>query len=86
VLHHELPADSGILVLHVEPGSPAALAGLREGDVIVRFNDETVARVDDLHRLLTDGWIGVRSRLTLLRRAEKLVLEIVPSESRNPQD
>jgi S1-C subfamily serine protease len=86
VLHHELPADSGILVLHVEPGSPAALAGLREGDVIVRFNDEVVARVDDLHRLLTDGWIGVRSRLTLLRRAEKLVLEIVPSESRNPQD
>jgi S1-C subfamily serine protease len=85
VLHHELTADSGILVLHVEPGSPAAIADLREGDIIVGFNDQVVARVDDLHRLLTDGWIGVHSRLTVLRRAEKRVIEVVPAESRAPQ-
>ena len=82
VLHHHLAAGSGMLVLHVEPGSPAAAAELQEGDVIVAFGGETVAGVDDLHRMLTEGRIGVRTPLTIIRRAEKREVEVVPVESR----
>ena len=86
VLHHQLPADSGMLVLHVEPDSPSQRAGFQEGDVIVRFAGEPVASVDDLHRLLTEGRIGVPTPLTVVRRAEKRDLEVVPIESRPAAD
>ena len=38
VRHHHLPNETGMLVIGVEPGSPASRAGLREGDVIVEFD------------------------------------------------
>ena len=84
VLHHQLSADSGMLVLHVEPGSPARRAGFQEGDVIVRFGGQPVTSVDDLHRLLTEERIGARTPLTIVRRAEKRDLDVVPIESRPP--
>ncbi len=82
VVHHRLPAGSGMLVLHIEPGSPAHGADLQEGDVIVGFADETVAGVDDLHRLLTGERIGTPTPLTLIRRTEKHVVHVIPVESR----
>lgn len=81
VLHHQLAAPSGMLVLHVESGSPAQRAGLHEGDVIVGFDGQPVAGVDDLHRMLTDARIGETSAITIVRRAETKTLEIVPVES-----
>ena len=84
VLHHQLAAGSGLLVLHVEPGSPAHAADLQEGDVIVGFAGEPVAGVDDLHRLLTEDRIGTRAPLTLIRRAEKREVDVVPMESKAP--
>lgn len=80
-LHH-LTVESGVLVAWVEPGSPAARAGVREGDVIVGFVGLAVATIDDLHRALTGQQIGLRRRLAVLRHAEQMALEIVPEESR----
>jgi S1-C subfamily serine protease len=54
---------------------------LREADVIVALDDKPVAGVDDLHRLLTDAQVGVRSSLTLIRHTERLTLPIVPEEA-----
>ena len=36
-----------------------------------------------LHRLLTDARVGVRSTVTLLRRTEKLTVDVVPEESKD---
>jgi S1-C subfamily serine protease len=44
---------SAVQVLEVQPGGPAAQAGLAKGDVILEFAGTTVLSVDDLHRLLT---------------------------------
>ena len=52
---HNLAIASGVLVASIDAGSPAATAGLKEGDIIVGFADEIVAGVDALHRLLTGG-------------------------------
>lgn len=76
---HNLPAPSGIFVVSVEQGSPAQRASLREGDIIVGFGDQAVPDIDALHRILTDHDAGVPSTLAILRGAEKLVLNVVPS-------
>jgi S1-C subfamily serine protease len=81
VLDHQLAEGSGMLVLHVEPGSPAQAAGIREGDVVVGFAGAPVGGVDDLHRLLTEGRIGVGTTLTVIRRAEKHEFTVLPAES-----
>ena len=79
--HFHLPNETGMLVLQVDPGSPASRAGLREGDIVVEFNEQAIAGIDDLHKQLTGAQAGVRSRLAVIRHAEKLALEIVPEES-----
>ncbi len=81
VLAHGLPRETGVLVLHVESGGPAARAGLREGDVVVAFGGRPVSSVDDLHRQLTEAGAGVRSELRLLRGGRLETVEVVPDES-----
>jgi S1-C subfamily serine protease len=53
-----------------------------ERDVIVGLGDRTVATIDDLHRELTDERVGVSTPLTVIRRTEKLTLDVVPGEAR----
>jgi S1-C subfamily serine protease len=77
---HRLPANHGVLVAGLEPRSPASRADLREGDVIVAFNDKTVAHIDELHRHLVAAAIGIPTKMTVLRLTEKMNLTIIPEE------
>ena len=79
VRRHELASETGVLVLSVERGSPADRVGLREGDVVVGLAGETVAGVDDLHRLLTGERIGTELPLDVLRSGERLSLAVRPA-------
>jgi S1-C subfamily serine protease len=81
VRFYDLPRESGVVVISVTENSPAQRAGLREGDVIIALDGKAVAGVDDLHRLLTEARMGVSSSLTVLRRTEKLELQVVPEEA-----
>jgi S1-C subfamily serine protease len=78
---NRLAASSGVLVTSVTSDSPAAVAGLRDGDVILAFADEAVAAIDDLHRRLTDDRIGIPSTLTILRAGHRRQLTVIPAES-----
>jgi len=44
---------SAVLISEVQAGSAAVAGGLRAGDLLLRFDGELVASVDDLHRMLT---------------------------------
>jgi S1-C subfamily serine protease len=77
-----LEVERGILAVSVEPNSPAERARVREGDVIIGFGDHPIAGIDDLHRLMAETPAGVPAPLTVIRRTEKLVFEIVPEELR----
>jgi len=81
VRFYNLPKETGVIVVGVEPNSPARSAGVREGDVIVALDGKPIAGVDDLHRLLTDAAAGARCSLTVIRHTEKVVLPIVPEEA-----
>jgi S1-C subfamily serine protease len=80
VRFHRLGVDYGVLVAGIEPGSPATHAGLREGDVIVAFEGEPVAGIDELHRHLVAQAIGIPSQITVIRHTEKLDLVVTPEE------
>jgi S1-C subfamily serine protease len=76
---HHLPVSSGVFVVSIEHNSPAHAAGLRDGDIIVAFEDQPIANIDALHRALTDHPPNVGASLTVLRGTEKLVLNVVPT-------
>lgn len=80
VRHHNLPKETGILIVSFEKSSPAELAGLKVGDVIIEFADAAVAGIDELHRLLTDERLEQREWLTIVRGTEKMNISIVPTE------
>ena len=80
VRYHRLPVSEGVLVVGVEPASPAVQAGLREGDIIIAFKNQPVASIDQLQRCLGATEIGVTSPIAVVRHTEKLELPVTPEE------
>jgi S1-C subfamily serine protease len=80
VRFHGLAAEAGVRVESIEPGGAAQRAGIEPGDVIIGYDGENVAGVDALHRLLSAERIGKATRVTLLRRTQKLDLPITATE------
>ena len=79
---YNLPLETGVLVVSVEKDSPAQRAGLREGDVLIAFNERPIGTIHDLHKMLVGEQIGVPAKLLIIRHTEKLELSILPAESR----
>ena len=80
VRFYNLPLETGVLVVSIEKDSPAGRAGLREGDVIVAFNEQPIGSIHELHKMLMGEQIGVEAKLLIIRHTEKLFLSILPAE------
>jgi S1-C subfamily serine protease len=76
--HHDLGA-AAVEVQSVEPGSPAARAQLKEGDLLVRFGTVALDGVDALHRVLRTWPAGQAATLVVIRRGVRLTIEITPA-------
>lgn len=64
---YNLPVREGIIVRQVEPGSPAARAGLQVADIITRIDNQPVTTSGDLRRILRSHRPGDSVRLTVVR-------------------
>jgi serine protease Do len=71
-LGHE--AGKGALVAQVTESSPAAKAGIRQGDVIVELDGHAVTRTEDLPRLVADLPAGRQVPIKVLREGKTLTL------------
>jgi serine protease Do len=75
-----LGRGSGVEVVEVVDGSPAAQAGLRPEDLIVELNGTPVESVDDIQRLMVGELIGSRVHARVLREGSERELDLVPVE------
>ncbi len=69
VLAYGLTQSHGVRAMSVEPGSAAARAGIKEGDVLIGLNGVDIDSVDRLHQCLDVNSIGKDCALKLLRGA-----------------
>jgi len=75
-----LGAQSGVHVMEIVKGSPAALGGLRTDDTIVAIDSQPVQDVDSLQRTLDASRIDRPVGVTVLRGAQRVELTLTPVE------
>lgn len=75
-----LTRDSGVLVAQVDPGTPAAQAGLRQGDIIVRLDDTPVKTEADLFKFLRRRRPGDDITVVVDRRGAELSARLTLAE------
>jgi serine protease Do len=80
----KLEERQGALVAEVMPGGPAAKAGIRQGDVIVGFNGESIKSSHDLPTIVAKTPVGGEATVTLHRdgKTQKVPVTVgkLPSE------
>src|ERR671935_59922 len=76
----QLGRSSGVEVVEVLEGSPAARAGLRPEDLIIELNGVPVETVDDIQRLMVGDLIGSQVHARVLREGSERELDLVPVE------
>ncbi len=75
-----LAKEQGLLVVGVEPDSPAERDGLLLGDVIVALNGEPVTEVEELQDRLTGDWVGRPLPVKVVRAGAPKDLSITVGE------
>jgi serine protease Do len=81
-----LEKAKGALVNSVTPDSPAAKSGIREGDIIVEFNDEEVEDSTALVKVVSALGDKEKATLTVLRDGKRVNLSVVTGERPRPDD
>jgi serine protease Do len=71
-----LPSERGALVSDVTANSPAARAGVKQGDVIVKYNGHEIDKLHDLPRLVAETTINSKADLTVWRNGHDEDLQV----------
>ncbi len=76
--HYHLPNRKGLFVTNIEAESPASRSQIREGDIIISFNDKPVNSLSELFKELTKKEIVNLVNISILRHTELLNFGIFP--------
>jgi len=68
--------NRGLIVMSVEPDSPAQDAGIQLGDILIFFDGRATADIDDLHEALRGDVVGRTASAVLLRGGKPVEIEV----------
>src|SRR6266436_5054458 len=68
------PANEGVVVDEIVPGSPAEDARLQQGDVIRKFDGREVRRFDDLRNLISQADLNKKVELEIVRAGKTMTV------------
>lgn len=72
--------DTGLLIVGVEPDSPASQSGLLLGDTIISFGSKAIRAHDDLIALLRSDAVGEKTPMTFIRGGQTMTLDVTIGE------
>ena len=75
-----LPNAKGAQVSLVEPGGPADKAGVKPGDIILKFNGTQIERSSDLPRLVGGAAVNGKATITVWRKGAQQELPVTVAE------
>ena len=78
------PMPQGVIITGVLQNGPAAQSGIRPGDIITSVSGQPVATVAELLSRVASLKPGTASRFSLLRREEKVDLDVTPGVRPKP--
>jgi serine protease Do len=73
-----LTANQGVLLINIVPRSPAAVGGLRSGDVIRSINNEPVTKIEDVQKLVENSKIGNPLQIQIERSGQVVQVTVTP--------
>jgi 2-alkenal reductase len=80
---YNLPVDWGMFIVEVEPGSPASISGIRNGDIITRIGQVSINEDSNFLNALFSHRAGQSVPVHVIRNGDTLVFEVVLGESKN---
>jgi len=80
-----LPDASGALVADVVEESPAALIGIKKGDLVKKIDGKDILTSDELVSIVSHFEVGQKSKINVLRNGKEMIFEVLigqrPKES-----
>jgi len=76
----KLPVDKGVLVLKVYPNTAADEAGLKEVDIIIKFEGKEVTTVQELTKYIREHEVGDTVKIEIIRGKEHMILNATLKE------
>lgn len=77
--YYGLAVSEGALLIEIVPDSPADVAGLKPGDIVLSFGRKKITCMDDLLAAIQTAKIGRPVELVIARGRRKLRLQIIPA-------
>ncbi|MFN7659905.1 MAG: PDZ domain-containing protein, partial [Dolichospermum sp.] len=75
-----IPEVKGVLVLRVVPNSPAAISGIRRGDVIVQIDNKAINSAEQLQSIVEDSTLGQALQVKVQRGNQTQILSVRTAE------
>lgn len=77
-LNFSITQDNGVLIVNVIPGSPAAKAGVKQGDIIQKIDDKPINKSETVQEMVQNKTVGSPMKVELNRKGQTLTLEVRP--------
>ncbi|MFM9942542.1 MAG: Do family serine endopeptidase [Hyphomicrobiaceae bacterium] len=78
--------NTGALISGVTPDGPAAKAGIKAGDVVIKFDGKDVATMRGLPRIVSQTQIGRSVDIEVLRKGQKIAMKVVVGRLQEDED